>query len=106
MEYYVEDTIDVLKNIKTNPYGIKDSYHALERANKRSIDLNKVNNCLYNGLLVGIEKSYNENSIFQLLYIHTKNDDLAIVINILNKEEIEIITLIEKNIQKRKHYAN
>lgn len=81
MEYFVEDTINVLKNIKENPYGIKDTYHALERAKKRSIDINTVNNCLYNGFLVGIEKSYNENSIFQLLYMHTKKDDLAIVIN-------------------------
>lgn len=42
MEYYVEDTIDILKNIAKNPYGIKDTYHSLQRANKRSVDLNDV----------------------------------------------------------------
>ena len=47
MDYYVEDTIDLLKNVKNNPYGIKNRYHALERAQKRSIitlikkDINK-----------------------------------------------------------------
>ena len=105
MEYYVEDTIDILKNIAKNPYGIKDTYHSLQRANKRSVDLNDVIKYLCNGLLVGIEKSLNENSIFQLLYHHKQKDDLAIVINILNSNEIEIITLIEKNANRRNHYA-
>ena len=27
MDYYVEDTIDLLKNVKNNPYGIKNRYH-------------------------------------------------------------------------------
>ena len=47
MDYYVEDTIDTLKNIKNNPYGINDKYHALQRAQKRSIDLN---NCKHQNL--------------------------------------------------------
>ena len=105
MDYYVEDTIDLLKNVKNNPYGIKNRYHALERAQKRSIDLNIVNTNICTGLLVGIEKSLNETSIFQLLYEYSAKEDLCIVINILNDEEIEIITLIKKDINKRRHYA-
>ncbi len=105
MEYYVEDAIDTLKNVKNNPYGIKDRHHALIRAQKRSIDLNIVNINLCTGLLVGIEKSLNETSIFQLLYEYTSKEDLCIVINILNEEEIDVITLIKKDVNKRRHYA-
>jgi len=65
-----------------------------------------VNNYIGHGSLVGIEKSLNENSIFQLLYEHTETHDLAIVINILSEEEIVIITIIGKKINKRCHYGN
>ena len=105
MDYYVEDTIDTLKNIKNNPYGINDKYHALQRAQKRNIDLNTVNTKICNEKLVGIEKSLNETSIFQLLYEYDKKEDLCIVINILNEEEIDIITLIKKDAYRRRHYT-
>lgn len=95
-----------MNNVRNNPYGIKDTYHALKRAQKRDINLNTVNINLNNGLLVGIEKSLNETNIFQLLYEYTKKEDLCIIINILNTEEIEIITLIKKDINKRRHYGN
>ena len=58
MDYYVEEAIDILKNVRDNPYGIKDTYHALYRARKRSIDLNDVTRSLNEGLLVGVEKSF------------------------------------------------
>ena len=102
---YVEDTIATLENVKNNSYGIKDKYRALQRAQKRSIDLNTVNTKICNEKLVGIEKSLNETSIFQLLYEYDKKEDLCIVINILNEEEIDIITLIKKNANRRRHYA-
>ena len=44
---YVEDTIATLENVKNNSYGIKDKYRALQRAQKRSIDLN---NCKHQNL--------------------------------------------------------
>ncbi len=94
-----------LQKVKKNPYGIKDSYHALSRAQKRDIDLNLVNKYINKGLLVGVEKSLNESRIFQLVFEHTKKEDLCLVINILNEKEIEIITLIEKTVGKRKHYG-
>ena len=106
MDYYVKDAIDVLDNVNRNPYGIKDSFHEVNRAKSRDIDLNEVNSYICTGKLVGVEKSLNENSIFQLLYEHTDTHDLAIVINILNDEEIVIITIIGKKINKRCHYGN
>ena len=106
LNYYVEDLIDSLKKVKNNPYGLKDSHHALNRAQKRGIDLNLVNKCIFDGLIVRVEKSLNESRIFELAYEHTKKEDLCIVINIINEKEIEIITLIEKNVGKRRHYAN
>lgn len=106
MDYYVNDAIDVLDNVKRNPYGIKDSFHEVDRANLRDIDLNDVNSYIGQGRLVGIEKSLNENSIFQLLYEHSETHDLAIVMNILNDEEIIIISIIWKKINKRDHYGN
>lgn len=78
----------------------------MERAQKRSVDLNVVDMNLNGGLLVGIEKSLNESSIFQLLYEYNSKNDLCVVINILNENEIELITLIEKNVNKRRHYGN
>ena len=105
MDYYVEEAIDILKNVRDNPYGIKDTYHALYRARKRSIDLNDVTRSLNEGLLVGVEKSLNETSIFQLLYEYNTKEDLCIVMNILNKKEIELITLIKKDTNRRRHYA-
>ena len=98
MDYYVKDVIDVLDNVNRNPYGIKDSFHEVNRAKLRDINLNDVNNYIGHGSLVGIEKSLNENSIFQLLYEHTETHDLAIVINILSEEEIVIISIIGKKL--------
>ena len=61
---------------------------------------------IHHGKLVGVEKSLNESCIFQLLYEHTKLDDLCIVMNILNEEEILIMTVIEKSVNKRRHYEH
>lgn len=106
MDYYVDDGVEILKHIKINPYGIKDTSHEMNRANLRDVNLNDINSYIYQGMLVGIEKSLNENNIFQLLYEHSETHDLAIVINILNEEEIMIITIIEKRINRRQHYGN
>ena len=54
MNYYVEDVINILKNVKNNPYGIKDTYHTIERAKLRNVDLNLINRYLSQGFLVGI----------------------------------------------------
>lgn len=94
-----------MKNIRDNPYGIKDKPHAYKRARQRSVDLNLVDEYLCNGSIVGIEKSLNETGIFKVLYKHTKKMICASSLILLNEEEIDIITLIEKSVGKRRHYA-
>jgi len=95
-----------LDNLKNNAYGIKDREHVIKRASKRNIDINDVNELLCNHVPVGIEKTHNNSSKFQLLYDYKKNLDLCIVIDIMNEEEIEVITVMEKPNFRRKHYGN
>ena len=40
---------------------------------------------------------------FELLYEYSKFSDLSIVINILDEEDIEVVTVIEKESSRRKH---
>lgn len=68
--------------------------------------MNKVTESLCSLIPVGIEKTHNHSSKFQLLYDYTKFRDLCIVIDILNEEEIEIITIFEKSNSRRKHDGN
>lgn len=96
----------VLDNLKNNPYAIKDRSHVFDRASERGIDVNKVTESLCSLMPVGIEKIHNHSSKFQLLYEYTKFRDLCVVIDILNEEEIEIITIIEKSNNGRKHDGN
>ena len=39
MDYDIEDALNVLKNLKNNPYGIKDSHHSIIRTRDRSVNL-------------------------------------------------------------------
>ena len=40
---------------------------------------------------------------FELLYEYSKFSDLSIVINIWDEEDIEVVTVIEKESSRRKH---
>ena len=93
----------VLNNLKYNHYGIKDRRHVFDRSSQRGIDVNCVNESLCTKIPVGIEKTFNHSSKFLLLYDYTKSKDLCIVIDILNEEEIEVITIVEKSNSRRKH---
>ena len=104
MDYFVEDAVNVIQNLRNNPYGIKDGDHSIYRAKHREIDLNLINENLCQGKLVGIEKSLNESSVFMLLYSYNHYEDLGIVINILDEDEIFIITVYKRNNDKREHY--
>lgn len=106
MDYNIKDLVKTLDNLKWNPYGIKDREHVFDRASERGIDVNKVTELLCTDVPVGIEKTYNHSSKFQLLYGYTKFRDLCIVIDILNEEEIELITIMEKSNNRRKHDGN
>ena len=52
---------------------------------------------------VGIEKDENSSSRFLLVYKYTKFRDLAIAIDILNEDEIIILSVIDKSIERRRH---
>ena len=39
IDYELKDALEVLENLKTNPYGIKDIYHSINRSKDRSINL-------------------------------------------------------------------
>ena len=52
---------------------------------------------------VGIEKEAFSSSKFLLIYEYTKFKDLTIAIDILNEDEIIILTVIDKSVERRKH---
>ena len=89
--------------MKNNPYGIKDKRHVFDRARERGIDVNNITESLCLCIPVGIEKTHNDSSKFSLLYEYTELKDLCIVIDIIDEEEIEVITVIEKSTSRRKH---
>ena len=106
IEYNIENLRTTLINIRENPYGIKDNTHVFDRASERGIDVNYVTNALCTLVPVGIEKTHNHSSKFQLLYDYKKHRDLCIFIDILNETEIELITIIEKSNESRKNDGN
>lgn len=103
MDYDIEDVLIVLKNLKYNPYGIKNTYHSIIRARDRAVDLNLVYDKLCQEKPVAIEKEAGSSTRFLLTYEYTKFRDLAIGIDILDESEIVIITVIDKSIERRKH---
>lgn len=42
MDYDIEDAFNVLKNLKNNPYGIKDSSHSIMRSRDRFVNLDLI----------------------------------------------------------------
>jgi hypothetical protein len=103
LDFNIEDALDVLNNIKDNPYGIRDSHHSIIRSRDRFVNLNLIYEKLYQEKPVAIEKEANSSSRFLLIYEYTKFRDLAIVIDILNENEIIVLTVIDKSIERRKH---
>jgi hypothetical protein len=67
MDYGIDDAIRILKNLKNNPYGIKELGHAFEQAQKRGLNLDDVTDSLNRKMPVGIQKTYNESKKFELL---------------------------------------
>ena len=103
VEYDIEDVIAILKNLKNNPYSIKHVDHFITRSRDRFINLNLIYKKLNQEKPVAIEKEANSSSRFLLIYEFEKFRDLAIVIDILNENEILILTVIDKSIKRRKH---
>ena len=106
IDYELKDALEVLENLKTNPYGIKDTHHSINRSKDRSINLELIYKKLYLEKPVAIEKEENTSSRFLVTYTYTKSKDLAIGIDILKENELQIITVIDKSVNRRKHHGN
>ena len=92
-----------MRNIKNNPYGIKNTKHSIIRTRDRFVNLDLVYKKILQEKPAGIEKDANSSSRFLLLYPYSKFKDLSIAIDILNENEIIILTVVDKSIGRRKH---
>ncbi|WP_409200472.1 hypothetical protein [Methanobrevibacter sp. DSM 116169] len=104
VDYSISDVFKVLICLKKNLYGIKFIKHAENRIKKRKINQEIIFNILLKNKPVGIQKTHNESSKFELIYEYTKSHDLYIIINIENNDEIKIISVIDKKISRRDHF--
>lgn len=103
MGYNINYLIDVLNNIKSNPYGIRHTGHYLKKSAYRDVDMNVVNKKLLSEVPVGIQKTLGYDNRFELIFEYTKYEDLYIVVDIISSNEIIIITVIPKEKLRRKH---
>ena len=103
MGYNIDYLIDVLNNIKSNPYGIRHTDHYLKKSAYRDVDMNLVNEKLSSEVPVGIQKTLGYDNRFELIFEYTKYEDLYIGVDIISSNEIIIITVIPKEKLRRKH---
>ena len=106
IDYSVKDALNVLENLKNNPYGIKTTDHLIIRYKDRFVNLDTIYGKLSEEIPVGIEKEMNASSRFLLLYKYSDVKDLGIAIDILNEEEIPIVIVIDKPVNRRRHHGN
>ncbi|WP_298501188.1 hypothetical protein [uncultured Methanobrevibacter sp.] len=88
IDYDIDDALNVLYNIKNNPYGIKNTNHSIFRTRDRSINQDLIFKKINEDKPVGIEKDASSSSRFLLIYEYTKFRDLAIAIDILNEIQL------------------
>lgn len=94
-DYDIKQIIDI---IESNPT-IRISKHSMDRWFERDIDLVYVEKCL-NTLPVAIIKQ--NLNLFKLLYPHkSKKLDIAVVIDVNDYCEIEIVTIFESALSYR-----
>lgn len=105
IDYSVKDALNVLENLKNNPYGIKTTDHLIIRCKDRFVNLDTLYGKLSEEKPVGIEKEMNASSRF-LLYKYSDVKDLGIAIDILNEDEILIASVIDKSVNRRRHHGN
>ena len=103
MGYNIDYLIQILNTIKNNPYGIRHTNHFLKRGTYRDVDINEVNKKLLCEIPVGIQKTLGYDNRFELIFEYTEYEDLYIVVDIINFEELIVITVIPKDNQRRKH---
>jgi len=95
-DYDIKQVINILES---NPY-IRLSKHGMDRWLLRDIDLNYVKKCLNTLPVAIIKQNFN---LFKLLYPHkSKNTfDIAIIIDIDDDENLEIVTIMISKISYR-----
>ena len=95
-DYDIKQIINILES---NPK-IKISKHSMDRWFERDIDMNYVEKCL-NMLPLGLMKQ--NFNLFKLLYPHQSKEtfDIAIVIDVNDYCEIDILTVFESKISYR-----
>ena len=76
MDYGINYLIDVLNNLKSNPYGIRHTNHYLKKSAYRDVDMNLVNEKLLSEAPVGIQKTLGYGNRFELIFEYTKYEDL------------------------------
>ncbi|MBQ2654139.1 MAG: hypothetical protein IJF83_14270 [Methanobrevibacter sp.] len=103
MDYAINYLMEVLNKIRNNPYGIRHTNHYLKRSTYRDVDLNCVNEKLLSEIPVGIQKTLGYGNRFELIFEYTENDDLYIIVDIINSNEIVIITAMPKDKKRREH---
>ena len=103
MDYDINYLMEILNNIKSNPYGIRHTSHFLKRAAYRDVDLNFVTKKLLSEVPVGIQKTLGYGNRFELIFEYAKYEDLYIVVDIINSDEVIIITAMPKDNKRRKH---
>lgn len=73
------------------------------RSRDRNVNLNVIHDKINHEKPVCIEKEFNESNKFLITYEYNELMDLCIGINILNEEEIQLLTVIDKSTKRRKH---
>jgi len=96
--YNIFDALCVIDRIKNNPYGIREGFHYKQNAYTRNIDINVVNQKLLNSIPVGIQKTKYFFNKFELIYEYNNKEDLYVVVEIINSDEIVIVTIISKKV--------
>ena len=90
-------------NLCNNPYGIRYSKHYLRKSYQRDIDRSVVDEKLLSKVPVGIQKTSGYDNRCELIFELNNNDDLYIVVDIINSDEICIITVMPKDKKRRQH---
>ena len=103
MDYNIDYLIITLKKIRDNPYGIRHTNHYLKKSTHRDVDIEIVGRKLLSEIPVGIQKTLDYNNRFELIFEYNTSDDLYIVVDIINSNELIVITVIPKDKQRRKH---
>lgn len=75
----------------------------MRKSYQRDINKGLVDEKLLSEIPVGIQKTLGYSNRFELIFEFNDEDDLYIVVDIINSDEICIITVIPKDKRRRQH---